>query len=69
VIAVSVFILGLAASAAGYLWVRADGTDDRVRAAEIAAASLTAEVRVELGAIKASQARSEGLLASLSHGP
>lgn len=50
---------------AGNLWLRQDRAQDRMTASEVANASLTTEVRVELAAIKASQTRVETMLASI----
>lgn len=52
---------------AGNLWLRQDRAQERMTASEVASASLTTEVRVELSAIKASQVRVEGMLAALYH--
>lgn len=58
----------VAATVAWNIWQRQDHAGDRATAAEIAAASLTTEVRVELVAIKAGQARQEAAMARIEDG-
>ena len=59
--------VGAALIAAGYLYMRQDKAQDRQTAAEVAAASLTVEVRVTMANILDEQRQTKSLLASLYH--